>query len=101
MNLVEKIKSLFTRKRIKEEPQIKDHKTLENISLYDDVIIVIDNIFYNGWISGVFKNRLIVCYDTPETKYVETVIPITRPYTRSIIKYNNKTLYLNKYEYKE
>lgn len=46
MNLVELIKKLFTRKQIKES--IKDFKTLENINVYDDVIIVIDGIFYNG-----------------------------------------------------
>lgn len=100
MNLVELIKKLFTRKQIKEQ-HIKDFKTLENITLYDDVIIVIDGIFYNGWISGISKNHLTICYDTPKTKFIETVIPITRPYTRSIIEFNNKILYLNKYEYKE
>lgn len=99
MNLVELIKKLFTRKQIKEQ-HIKDFKTLENITLYDDVIIVIDGIFYNGWVSGISKNHLTICYDTPKTKFVETVIPITRPYTQSIIKFNNKILYLNKYEYK-
>ena len=98
MNLVELIKKLFTRKQIKES--IKDFKTLENINVYDDVIIVIDGIFYNGWISGISKNHLTICYDTPKTKFVETIIPITRPYTQSIIEFNNKTLYLNKYEYK-
>lgn len=99
MNLVELIKKLFTRKQIKEQ-HIKDFKTLENITLYDDVIIVIDGIFYNGWVSGISKNHLTICYDTPKTKFIETVIPITRPYTQSIIKFNNKILYLNKYEYK-
>lgn len=100
MNLVELIKNLFTRKQIKEQ-HIKDFKTLENVSLYDDVIIVIDGIFYNGWISGISKNHLTICYDTPDIKFAEAIIPITRPYTQSIIKFNNKTLYLNKYEYKE
>lgn len=100
MNLVELIKKLFTRKQIKEQ-YIKDFKTLENITLCDDVIIVIDGIFYNGWVSGISKNHLTICYDTPQTRFTETVIPITRPFTQSIIKFNNKTLYLNKHEYKE
>ena len=47
MNLVELIKNLFTRKQIKES-HIEDFKTLENIKVCDDVIIVIDGIFYNG-----------------------------------------------------
>lgn len=101
MNLVESIKKLFTRKQIKETQHIEDFKTLENVSLYDDVIIVIDGIFYNGWISGISKNHLTICYDTPDIKFAEVVIPMSRPYTQSIIKFNNKTLYLNKYEYKE
>lgn len=100
MKLVELIKKFFTRKQIKEQC-IKDFKTLINLSIYDDVILVIEGVSYDGWISGISKNNLIVCYDTPEIKFVETVIPITRPYTRSIIKFNNKTLYLNKHEYKE
>ena len=100
MNLVELIKNLFTRKQIK-ETHTKEIKTLENIALYDDVIIVVDGIFYNGWISGISKNHLIICYDTPDIKFIETVIPMTRPYTQSVIKFNNKTLYLNKDEYKE
>ena len=99
MNLVELIKKLFTRKQIKETK--RDYKTLENICLYDDVIIVIDNIFYNGWISGISKNHLTICYDTPKIKFAETVIPITRPYNKTIIEFNNKRLYLNKDEYKE
>lgn len=100
MNLVEKIKKFFTRKQIK-ETHIKEIKTLENIALYDDVMIVVDGIFYNGWISGISKNHLTICYDTPDIKFIETVIPMTRPYTQSVIKFNNKTLYLNKDEYKE
>lgn len=49
MNLVEKIKKFFTRKQIENKTQeINDFKTLETVNVYDDVIIVINNIFYNG-----------------------------------------------------
>lgn len=49
MNLVEKIKKFFTRKQIENKTQeINDFKTLETVNVYDDIIIVINNIFYNG-----------------------------------------------------
>lgn len=49
MNLVEKIKKFFTRKQIENKTQeINDFKTLETVNVYDDVIIVINDIFYNG-----------------------------------------------------
>ena len=49
MNLVEKIKKFFTREQIENKTQeIDDFKTLETINVYDDVIIVINDIFYNG-----------------------------------------------------
>ena len=100
MNLVELIKNLFTRKQIKEQ-HIKDFKTLETIQVYDDVILVIDDVFYNGWISGKSKNNLIICYDAPSDPLKEVIIPYSRPYNQTFIKFNNKKLYLNKDEYQE
>lgn len=99
MKLVELIKTLFTRKQNKEPQKVEDFKTLETIKVYDDVIIKIDDKFYNGWISGITKNNLIICYDEPNDAFKEIVIPYNRPYNKSIITFNNKTVYLNKYEY--
>lgn len=101
MNLVEKIKKFFTRKQIENKTQkIDDFKTLETINVYDDVIIVINDIFYNGWISGKTKTHLLVVYDAPNHPLNEVIVPYSRPLNRSIIVFNNITLYLNRYEYK-
>lgn len=94
MNLVEKIKTIFTRKQTKEQP-IKEPKTLENIELYDDVILVIDNKQYKGWISDLSKTQLVICYDEEDNPFKEIVIPYSRPYNRSVIEFNNKKVYLN------
>lgn len=49
MNFIKQIKKFFTRRQIENKAQkIDDFKTLETINIYDDVIIVINNIPYNG-----------------------------------------------------
>lgn len=94
MSLVEKIKSIFTRKQNKEQ-LIKELKTLESIKLYDDVILVIDNKRYKGWISDLSKNQLVICYDEEDNPFKEIIVPYSRPYNRSMIEFNNKKVYLN------
>ena len=101
MNFIKQIKKFFTRRQIENKAQkIDDFKTLETINIYDDVIIVINNIPYNGWISGKTKTHLSVVYDTPNYPLNELIIPYTRPLNRFIITFNNMVLYLNKEEFK-
>ena len=101
MNFIEKIKKFFTRKQIENKTQkIDDFKTLGTINVYDDVIIVINDISYNGWILDKTKTHLLVVYDAPNHPLSEVIIPYSRPLNRTIITYNNMTLYLNRYEYK-
>lgn len=96
MNLVEKIKNLFTRKQIENKTEIL--KTLETIEVFDDVILVINGVKFNGWVSGKTKGYLIICYDADEP-LKEIMIPYDRPLNKTIVEFNDKVLYLNKNEY--
>lgn len=94
MRLVEKIRKLFTRTPIKEE-SVKE-KVLSDLKIYDDVILIIDETKYEGWISDITKNNFTVCYDTETEPFKEIIFPYSRPYNRSVIEFNGKKLYLNK-----
>ena len=96
MKWIEKIQSIFKPSVKIEDPPPK--KILSELNVYDDVWIQDKNNIYEGWVIERSKKFISVVYSDSDNKLQDIKFLIDRPLDRSIIKYCNFFIYLNKFE---
>ena len=96
MKWIDKIRSIFKPPEtiVKTIPK----KVLSDLNVYDDVWIKDNNNIYEGWVIERSKKFISVIYSDSENKLQDIKFLIDRPLDRSIIKYCNFFIYLNKSE---
>ena len=88
MKLIDKIKNWF---KTEEVPQHVEPKTIQTLSIFDDVWILKDRNVYKGWIYEKTKNSIIVIYNGLD----EIKFHYTRPLSQNIITNGTNKLILN------
>ena len=96
MKWIEKIQSIFKPSVEIEDPPPK--KVLSELNVYDDVWIQDKNNIYEGWVIERSKKFISVVYSDADNKLQDIKFLIDRPLDRSVIKYCNFFIYLNKFE---
>lgn len=96
MKWIEKIRSIFKPPNTIVETLPK--KVLSELNVYDDVWIKDQENIYEGWVIERSKKFISIVYSDLENKLQDIKFLIDRPLDRSIIKYCNFFIYLNKSE---
>ena len=89
MKLIDKIRNWF---RIKvEETQPKELKTIQTLTVFDDVWVWKEQQIHKGWVYEKTKNSIVVIYD----ELAEIKFHYTRPLSQTIITNGTNKLILN------
>lgn len=88
MKIIDKIKNWF---KIEETHQHIEPKTIQTLSIFDDVWILKEKQIYKGWVYEKGKNSIIVIYNGLD----EIKFHYTRPLSQTIIINGTSKLILN------